>query len=371
MELTISKVILFKKQKKKKIKKSNYLHILGDYTEDIINWIPKELPPYVRIVLSFNHSNEKGQKLSNYVTKNFGKNNTIQLFSILLQIQNSDKNLMQKFIESSTKNQNRGNLSEDLVVSLMNFFTDIINRCLSSLNPLLCKMLLKYYEHVITFKTFQQLRAEPFDPNSDLYTCLNFKVLLDRIFSMLERKYGDVLVRRALGYIGAFHYCGGCTENELLDLLSLDDSVLASINSESLPYKCVPEIYWITLKAILVNLDFLLEAYNPGGYLCILFKHTLIYEAIYDRYFMQRDKAASYHKAILNYYSNKHERINILQAIKQPIEQTIILNEQKRIKIPNMRRLNLFGFHLSLSAPTVDCIKEELMFNYKYLESKY
>lgn len=336
------------------------LNNLGEYTEDIINWIPKELPLYVHILISFNPNDDKGQKLSNYVTKHFGKNNTLKIHSLLLQMQAND--FLKRFVENTIQHD----VNEVLVNSLTSYSKDILAKSLSSLNPLLCKILFKYFQHVLSFKTFQQLlRSE--DQHSELYNSLNFKQLIEKILISLEKKFGDVLVKRALGYIGAYQYCGGITENELLDLLSLDDAVLSSINSDFLEYKCVPEHSWISLKASLCDIDCLLEVHNPGGYRCILFKHGVFYEAINDRYFQQRDKAPSYHKSIFNYYSNKHESSKILQAIKQPVD----LNDSERnVRVPNLRRLHLFAYHLSLSAPTVDIIKNEIVFNYMYLESK-
>jgi hypothetical protein len=331
----------------------------------MINWIPKELPTYVHIVISLNPNDDKGVKLSNYMIKHFGKNNSLKIHSLLLQMQATE--FIQEFVELSIRNKDLGNLNQELVNSLVSYLKEILNKSISSLIPLFCKILFKYFEYVLSFKSFQQIYSD--SSNSELFTSLNYKIILERVYGMLERKNGDVLVKRALGYIGAFQYCGGITENELLDLLSLDEAVLSSINAESLMYKCIPEYYWISLKTTLMDLNFLTEVHSPGGYRCILFKHSIYYETINDRYFMQRDKAPSYHKAIFNYYSNKHGSIKVLQAIKQPVDQTLVENGQNK-KIANLRRLSLFAYHLSLSAPTVDMIKDEIFFNYIYLESK-
>ena len=240
--------------KDKSLLKFYHYIVIGEYAEEMINWIPKELPLYVHIVISLNPSDDKGVKLSNYMTKHFGKNNTLKIHPLLLQMQANE--FIQEFIELSIKNKEFGDLNKDLIISLTSYLKEILKRSLSSLIPLFCKILFKYFEHVLLFKSFQQIYSDSSNSSTELFSSLNYKLVLERVYGMLERKYGDVLVKRALGYIGAFQYCGGITENELLDLLSLDEAVLSSINAELYIYKCVPEFYWIALKAALIDLNF-------------------------------------------------------------------------------------------------------------------
>ncbi len=335
-----------------------------------MDWIPNELPPHVHIIISLNPIDEKGVKLNNYIKKHFGKNNTINIEPFMLQKQAEiDENLIRNFVETSISNRYQETLSENLVDALTCYLKEIHERSLSTLNPLFCNILLKYLDHSLSYRTFYNLSLEPLDVNSELYHSLEFKNILERFYTFLERKHGDVFVKRTLGYIAAYQFCGGCTENELIDLLSLDDAVLSSVSTDLFTYKCVPEFYWLALKSILFDFDFLLEVHNSGGYRCLVFKHSIFYETVNDRYFQQRDKATSYFKTIVNYYLNKHGSVNTMQAMKQPMEQMVALNG-KKIKTANIRRLDLLAYHLSQSGPSNEIVKDELMFNYLFLKAK-
>lgn len=282
-----------------------------------------------------------------------------------------NENLLRKYIEQIFNQQNGTHqryMSENIIKTFINLYKEISQRIPSSLNPLYCRILFKYIEQAITLKSFTQLNPEGNNVISELYTLTNLKLLLDKYYSYLERKHGDVFVKRVIGYLAAFYYCGGCTENELIDLLSLDDSVLSSVNSsnsEFILYKYVAESHWLALKSSLIEFKIIQEVHNTGGYRCITFKNAVFYDVASDRYFLQRDKSVSYFKQIVNYYLNKHGNMKSVQALKQPWERNY-----NGVYIANIRRLNHLVYHISQSSPTLDMLKQEIFFNYLYLKNK-
>lgn len=215
------------------------------------------------------------------------------------------------------------------------------------------------------------------------YTEVNAKKLGDNVtkmatikFSQLESSLGEAFVRRALGYITAAR--NGVTDQEMLDLLSLDDSVMAEVSSQyQLVRRRVPPSLWLRLRR---DLSFYVREFNADNVRTLQWSHLHFYEAARDRYLKQRDKAPSYHKAMGEYfmgmwvskpkpYSGNDKGV-LRYVSPQPLyfeEKDANPNGSERAF--NLRKINELPFHL-LRAQQTQQYKAEAMCNFEWVLAK-
>ncbi|GIE99369.1 carbohydrate-binding module family 20 domain-containing protein [Paractinoplanes rishiriensis] len=124
--------------------------------------------------------------------------------------------------------------------------------------------------------------------------------VIDRLFARLSREaeHGAVLVGRALGYLAAAR--SGLTEEELLDVLSADEDVLADLRRR-FPHAPVadrvPDAVWARLRA---DLSPYLTEHEDGGRTLLGFYHRQLAEAA-RRAFLD-GVAARRHAALAGYF---------------------------------------------------------------------
>ncbi|XP_069132997.1 NACHT and WD repeat domain-containing protein 2-like isoform X2 [Argopecten irradians] len=117
-------------------------------------------------------------------------------------------------------------------------------------------------------------------------------------FVKLETKHGEPLVRRALGYITASR--NGLTNNEIVDLLSLDDAVMDDVMVVyHPPRRRFPAILWVRLREDLQEYITMIKSQRMRT---LHWAHAQFKEAAEERYLLARDKASSYHKAMAEYF---------------------------------------------------------------------
>jgi hypothetical protein len=297
----------------------------------MINWIPRELPPHVRIIVTLNFNSPKASQLSGFFKRYFG-NYEFLVVEPFLKIENNtvDTALLNKYILTIPKFDRKSENSTykpEIMTAFLKFVMDITDKDNEkTVNPLYCRLLFQYIENILSFRTFMHLAQDfsPISKTNPLVHLKNIKSVVDKFFGHLESEYGDLLVKRILGYIAIYQYCGGITQNELIDLVSLDKQVVNSLYHDKALYKCFPESVWIQFKNSLMKLDCLHEVHNQGGFRCLTFKHKVFYDVVYDKYIQTRDRQwnyTSFHKNVVSYYLNEHEKLESIQAALQPIEQ--------------------------------------------------
>lgn len=195
-------------------------------------------------------------------------------------------------------------------------------------------------------------------------------------FSRMEIKFGEALVRRALGYITASR--NGITDPEMVDLLSLDDAVMAETAPHySLVRRRLPPLLWLRLRK---ELEAYLIEVSADNVKTWQWKHSQFYEAATERYLRQRDKAPSYHKALAEYFMGmwvgkpKPYPGNDKGALRYVSTQPLYW-EPKDMRLEglqrvfNLRKINELPHHLLYSHQT-GLYKSETLCNFEWALAK-
>lgn len=197
------------------------------------------------------------------------------------------------------------------------------------------------------------------------------------LFSQLERDFGEALVRRALGYITAGKT--GVTENEIEDLLSLDDAVMDEIVTHcKLQVRRLPSLHWERIRDVIWQYVTETQSHNAT---VISWTYSEFRDAASERYLLARDKAASYHKAMAEYFSNtwyecskpygsggnrSADRHVTSQALSMEI---VDKASNEKLLVYNLRALSELPWHLLKSAQ-FDLLKSQCLLNFEFLLAK-
>jgi WD40 repeat protein/energy-coupling factor transporter ATP-binding protein EcfA2 len=132
-----------------------------------------------------------------------------------------------------------------------------------------------------------------FDTNLELKPTV--KGLLHQTFDSLERQFGTILTRAALGLIT--FSVSGLTDNEIEDLLSMDDDVLNSVfQYAKSSVRRLPSHVWLRLRGAMAGL--LVE--RTGG--CLGWYHRQLWETAVQRY--SGKEKEHFHILMGMYFSN-------------------------------------------------------------------
>ena len=142
------------------------------------------------------------------------------------------------------------------------------------------------------------------------------KNLIQFIFDKLEKSFGAVMTRTALGLLA--YADGGIRDEEMVDLLSLCDAVLTEIFQYSDPgIKRLPDHVWWRLRRALANLT----SEKDNG--CLGFCHRQLWETAKERY---AEDSASLHTLMGKYFSNNIESTTRQERLVRT--QPVTLNDQ-------------------------------------------
>ncbi|XP_053385274.1 uncharacterized protein LOC123535609 isoform X2 [Mercenaria mercenaria] len=195
-------------------------------------------------------------------------------------------------------------------------------------------------------------------------------------FGQLEIKYGEALVRRAIGYIAASR--NGVTDHEMLDLLSLDDAVMGEIAPHyNLVRRRVPSSLWYRIREELV---LYIKEVKADNVKTLQWSHSHFHEAAKERYLIQRDKAPSYHKVMADYFLGTwvtkpkpypgNDKGVLRYVSEQPLywEPKDAINDGS-MRVYNLRKINELPHHLLLSN-LMQQYKTETMCNFEWVLAK-
>ena len=195
-------------------------------------------------------------------------------------------------------------------------------------------------------------------------------------FGQMELKYGEAFVRRALGYITASR--NGVTDEEMIDLISLDDAVMGEIVLQYHPFRRrLPPVLWYRLKQ---DLNHYLTDISADHVRTVQWSHGHFSEAAEERYLNQRDKAPSYHKAMSEYFLGDwvskpkpypgNDKGVLRYVSSQPLFwEPEEANVDGSDRVYNLRKINELPHHLLRSQQTA-LYKSETMCNFEWVLAK-
>ncbi|KAK6191904.1 hypothetical protein SNE40_003480 [Patella caerulea] len=313
-------------------------------------WLPKELPPYVHIIVS-TLPDEKYQ-CYNILKKQYEGNEDCLLE--ISELPSDDAATILKHWLSSKKKGLTEHQYDILMESLRNCPT-----------PLYLKT------------AFQDALEWTSYTNPDMIKLgETVKKIATIKFGRLERDHGEPIVRRALGYITASR--NGITDSEMEDLLSLDDVVMDDVTAFNKPCKRrLPQIRWESLKADLG--DYLLKI-SADKTTTLCWTHVDFFEAAQERYLLQRDKAPSYHRALAEYFrgiwcekpkphsgnDKGSERFVSPQPLYFEPEGS---KQDGKDRIYNLRKINELPYHL-VNSHQPEVLKSETLCNFEWILAK-
>lgn len=237
-----------------------------------------------------------------------------------------------------------------------------LNKCPS---PLFLKLL---FQESLQWRSYTEVVASKLPDNIKKMAAIKF--------GQMEIKFGESLVRRALGYITASR--NGVTDHEMLDLLSLDDAVMSDVASNfTLVRRRVPPSLWLRLRK---ELDaYLIEA-SADNVQTLQWAHSQFSEAANERYLRQKDKAPSYHKAMSEYFMGMwtdkpkpypgNDKGSLRYVSAQPLywePHGTKLDGSDRVF--NLRKINELPYHLLHSHQT-NLYKSEALCNFEWVLAK-
>jgi WD40 repeat protein len=128
--------------------------------------------------------------------------------------------------------------------------------------------------------------------------------LIDQLLTHLssERRHGNVLVARTLGYIAAARY--GLSEDELLDVLSADRVVLTELRRRSPRSPRVRRLPPVVLSRLLSDLAPYLTHRGVGKTSVLSFFHRQFTEVVEQRHLQGVEKAAR-HRHLADYFAKQ------------------------------------------------------------------
>lgn len=195
-------------------------------------------------------------------------------------------------------------------------------------------------------------------------------------FGKMESKHGEPLVRRALGYITASR--NGLTNNELVDILSLDEAVMDEVMTVyHPPRRRFPLILWVRLREDLVEYLASIKSQSKRTW---QWAHGQFKEAAEERYLLARDKAASYHKAMADYFlgtwakkakpypGNDKGMPRLVSSQPLYFEPEDSMNDGSD-RVYNLRRVNELPHHLLNSSQT-ELYKSQGLCNFEWVLAK-
>ena len=261
--------------------------------------------------------------------------------------------------------------------ALVNHWLSVNNKCLTNeqqeylyKNMTECPIIL-YWKVLISEALHWSFNLSPDQiklPNS-------LKRLVGFVFARMEKDYGDALVRRALGYITCAR--NGISENELLDILSLDEAVMDEVSAQNRPpIRRFPVFGWIRLREDLA--EKLLEC-DMDNQTVLRWSHVVFEEVATERYLNMRDKAPSYHKLMAEYFSGTwfhkakpcpgYERGLPRYVLNQPLYREYEQLNGIMKRVYNLRRINELPYQL-LKSQQFEQLKKNCLCNFEWVLAK-
>ncbi|XP_066504213.1 NACHT domain- and WD repeat-containing protein 1 [Hoplias malabaricus] len=310
-----------------------------------LQWLPKEIPPNVHMVVS---TLDEGSPLE-----------------ALTALISDDKYFFE--VEPLTLDQGKAITEAYMYVAgrkLTSEQGDAILHCFSkSGSPLHLKLMLDVVKHWSYYTNM-----------SDVRLGRSALEVMSLFLQALEVKHGKQLVRHALGYITLSRY--GLSEAELRDVLSLDNDVLAEVYKSQLPPDHTlirfPPVLWARLKHDLG--DHLVERWE-NGIVVIGLSHRQFTKAVKEKY-LSVELRVQMHTVLSEYFSGQWCQGHLKPILLPPLMTQ--LNTDRKVPsqplcftegIANFRKLHELPYHL-LHAGKWEELRHSLLGSLEWLYCK-
>lgn len=238
----------------------------------------------------------------------------------------------------------------------------IISAFLKCPQPLYLKIICEHVSHWPSYNDME-----------DVTLPTDVRCALSHFFSELERRYGEVVISHALGYMTASRE--GLSDREMLDILSSDDEVLESVFSYwSPPNRRVVRIPSSIWKRLRFDIREFVVEHQSGGRTVVTWYHRQFIEAATERYLKDRSNK-SRHKQISDMFLGVYSAGQIkpvklrgellVKADRQVAPQPLKFGED----MFNLRKLQQLPFHLAQSNDTKR-FKTQIIYNFSWLQAK-
>ncbi|CAN2388681.1 AAA ATPase domain [Pristimantis euphronides] len=303
-----------------------------------LSWIPTQLPPHIYFIVSVSSDDASLRHLQ----KRTLEQNVIQI-PPLSSVEISD---MIEFWLNRDCRKLTGHQKKVLL--------DACNAC-----PLPLYVVCSYMEsHQWTSYT----------PDMEIVLQPNISAIYSWFLSRLEKNHGGQVVKKATTCISLSR--NGVTQEELLDLMSLDQAVMDEIRQyQGVTAPVFPQVLWIKLHH-----DFgihLVEQRTDDSYV-INWAHRHFRTACINRYAKSKDYQLSIHSGFANYYleSQSRHKLNKSDAVKpiMPLSWEV-KHENRTAHVFNLRKIFGISYHL-LQSNQVQRLVTECIFSYEYLLHK-
>ncbi|KAK0131674.1 NACHT domain- and WD repeat-containing protein 1 [Merluccius polli] len=199
------------------------------------------------------------------------------------------------------------------------------------------------------------------------------------LLARLEREHGPCLVRRVATLIAVSR--GGCTEEELLDLLAKDKKVIQEValsHSSASSHSRVPYILWARLKRDLG--PHLTEVKTEGTWV-YRWTHSALGRTCAKRYLKTEESRKAVHADYADYFGEDSKRASTIQPLVWVREAGNEDDEDDddddnnkgegaaKSYVFNLRKLHGLPYHLVRSGQTVPFMTE-CVFSYEFLLHK-
>ncbi|XP_068125049.1 uncharacterized protein [Hyperolius riggenbachi] len=201
-------------------------------------------------------------------------------------------------------------------------------------------------------------------PDRDLHLFPSISKLYSWILGRLEKVHGEQVVKKAASYISLSR--NGITQEELLDLLSLDQAVINEIGQyQGVTVPVFPEALWMKLRSDFG--DHLKEQRTDNSYV-INFAHSHFRSACLSRYVKSKDYQLAIHSAFADYYLGSRSRHKLSEVPVMPLA-WLAKQEDKTARVFNLHKLFGISYHL-IHSNQISRLITECIVNYEYLLHK-
>ncbi|XP_078535057.1 uncharacterized protein LOC144821717 [Lissotriton helveticus] len=193
---------------------------------------------------------------------------------------------------------------------------------------------------------------------------------LSRLFSLflgrMEKNHGAQVVKKTLVYIALSR--NGITEEELLDLLSLDQAVMQEMKQyQNMSASLFPQGLWLKLRSDLGA--HLVEQRTEQTYI-FRWAHSALRQLCIDRYLKSKELQLSFHSTFADYYLESKSRHRVWKGDEDYMPLAWVLKEGTKVNyVFNLRKLLGTSYHL-IQSNQISRMMTECLFKYEYLLHK-
>ncbi|XP_044132436.1 NACHT domain- and WD repeat-containing protein 1-like [Bufo gargarizans] len=320
------------------------LMVILDGTDELseseahLSWIPTELPPHVYFIVSVSSDCASFRHLQKLTLEQ----NIIQIPPLSsVEIIDMIESWLNRDCRKLTGQQRRV----------------LIEACTSCPLPLYAVCSYMESHQWTSYTTDREILLHP-----------NISKIYSWLLSRLEKKHGDQVVKKTTSYISLSR--NGITQEELLDLLSLDQAVMDEIRQyQGVVVPVFPEVLWIKLRN-----DFgihLVEQRTDDSYV-INWAHNQFRSVCMNRNVKSKEHQLSIHSAFTNYYleSQSRHRLNKSDSVTAIMPLSwVVKHENRAVHVFNLRKILGTSYHL-LQSNQLQRLVTECIFNYEYLLHK-